>query len=187
MGQDKALLSWPPGGNGTLLAAAIQALSEYCDLVLVVTGNNRTALEPVIDGWGATLVPNPAPEQGQFSSLQTGLRQLLNRGWDNAMVTLVDRPPPKSCTLSRLVDDFLAREHEIWAVVPEYQGKHGHPLLVGREMIEAFLKAPQTANARAVEGAYRNRLRYLSTDDPLVIANLNTPEDYVGLKSLHSI
>ena len=183
MGRDKALLPWPPDANETLLSAAIRALSDHCDLVLVVTGKNSSALEPVVYACGAFLVRNPAPERGQFSSLRTGLQELLNRGRDNAMVTLVDRPPPKLQTLACLVDRFARREHGIWAVVPEYQGKHGHPLLIGREMIEAFLKAPVTSNARDVEHANQERVCYLTTDDPLVTANLNTPADYSSLES----
>ena len=183
MGRDKALLPWPAEGPDTLLSAAIRALSDYCDLVLVVTGNNSSALEPVIYGCGAFLVANPAPERGQFSSLRTGLQELLNRGRDNAMVTLVDRPPPKEPTLTRLVDRFASREHGIWAVVPEYQGKHGHPVLIGREMIEAFLKARLTSNAREIEHANPERVCYLETDDPLVTANLHPPADYSSLES----
>lgn len=183
MGRDKALLPWPPDGRDTLLSAAIRALSDHCDLVFVVTGRNEAALEPVIYGCGAFLIRNPAPERGQFSSLQTGLHELLDRGRDNAMVTLVDRPPPKARTLRQLVEHFAAREHGVWAVVPEYQGKHGHPLVIGREMVEAFLKAPSTANAREIEHANQNRVSYLQTDDPLVTANLNTPADYTSLES----
>lgn len=183
MGRDKALLAWPPDGTGTLLSAAVRALSDHCDLVLVVTGRNEPALAPVIYACGAFLVPNPAPERGQFSSLQTGLQEVLNRGRDNAMVTLVDRPPPNARTLARLLDGFLTRGHAIWATVPEYEGKHGHPVLLGREMIEAFLKAPTTADARQIEHANQNRISYLQTDDPMVIANLNTPADYTSLES----
>jgi molybdenum cofactor cytidylyltransferase len=183
MGRDKALLPWPADGTETLLSAAIRALSDYCDLVLVVTGKNSSALEPVVYGCGAFLVANPAPERGQFSSLRTGLQELLNRGRDNAMVTLVDRPPPKEPTLARLVERFASRKHAIWAVVPEYQGKHGHPILIGREMIEAFLKARLTSNAREIEHANQERVCYLATEDPRVTANLNTPADYTALES----
>jgi molybdenum cofactor cytidylyltransferase len=95
----------------------------------------------------------------------------------------VDRPPPKAATLGGLVNSFEKRNHDIWAVVPEYQGKHGHPILVGREMIEAFLKEPPSANAREIEHANAERIAYIATDDPLVTANVDTLEDYASLKS----
>ena len=184
MRRDKALLPWPPASlNGTILSAAIQALSQCCDMVIVVAGNNEQGLRQVTYGCGAFLVRNPNPERGQFSSLQTGLHDVLSRGRDNAIVTLVDRPPPNAETLSHLVNAFAGRDHGVWAVVPEYQGKHGHPILIGREMIEAFLRAPATANAREIEHANQQRIAYIAVDDRLVAANLDTPEDYAWLES----
>lgn len=183
MGRDKALLPWPSPGHGTLLSSAIQALAAHCELVLVVAGKNEAALEPTVYGCGATLVRNPAPERGQFSSLQTGLQEVLNRGRDSAMVTLVDRPPVKMGTLQMLVDEFSRRGHETWALIPEHKGKHGHPILIGREMMEIFLRAPATANARDIEHANQTRIKYIPIDDPRVTTNVDTPEDFASLKS----
>src|SRR6266849_9783188 len=82
MGRDKALLPWPPeahpssakGGrkdgapaSGTILSAAIQTLSQFCEMVIVVAGDNEKALEAVAYGGGAFLVRNPQPKRGQFS------------------------------------------------------------------------------------------------------------------------
>lgn len=164
--------------TGTILSSTIQALSQVCDLVIVVAGNNASALEPVAYGGGAFLVRNPNPERGQFSSLQTGLHDVLNRGWGDAMVTLVDRPPASAVTLSRLAGEFQKKDHGVWAIVPEYRGKHGHPILIGREMIEAFLQAPATANAREIEHANQARVRYVGVEDAAVAANVDTPEEY---------
>jgi molybdenum cofactor cytidylyltransferase len=150
-------------------------------MVIVVAGSNEQALEPVVYGCGAFLVRNPHPERGQFSSLQAGLHDVLNRGWDSAMVTLVDRPPASAETLSKLVTVFGDRAHGVWAIVPEYQGKHGHPVLIGREMIEAFLRAPATSNAREVEHANQSRISYVTVEDPVVAANVDTPEDYAKI------
>jgi molybdenum cofactor cytidylyltransferase len=185
MGRDKALLPWPPNApaGGTLLSTAINGLSEFCDLVTVVCGKNEAALRPVIYGCGAFLVQNPNPDVGQFSSLQVGVREVLNQGRDSAMVTLVDRPPPQSTTLQSLMDAFTSRDHSVWSVVPEFQGKHGHPILIGREMIEAFLRAPATSIARDIEHANQQRILYVPVNDPFVTANIDTPEQYASLQS----
>lgn len=192
MGRDKALLPWPKmsespsataTSGGTLLSSTIRSLSEWCDLVVVVGGKNANLLQPVVYAESAFLVCNPEPQRGQFSSLQAGLHEVLDRGRDSAMVTLVDRPPAHPGTLQILVQAFSRRRHDIWAVVPEFEGKHGHPILVGREMIEAFLKAPVTSTAREIEHANQNRISYLSVTDPLVAANIDTPQDYLSLQS----
>lgn len=184
MGRDKALLPWPKDStSSTLLSCAIRAFADHCELVLAVGGKNAETIAPVIYAEGASLIRNPAPERGQFSSLQTGLQEVLNRGRDSAMVTLVDRPPPAAKTLGGLVRAFEQRGHEIWAVVPEHDGKHGHPILIGREMMEVFLDAPAISNARDIEHVHQQHISYMSSADPLVITNVDTPQDYVSLES----
>lgn len=190
MGRDKALLPWPPpnptnkASSGTFLSAAIQSLSPFTELVIVVAGKNETNLEAVAYAEGASLVRNPEPERGQFSSLQTGLHEVLNRGRDAAMVTLVDRPPVSAATLQALCEAFnTAITEGKWAVVPEYEGRHGHPILMGREMIEAFLRAPATASARDIQHQHQDRMQYLVVNDPHIRTNVDTPQDYADLSS----
>jgi molybdenum cofactor cytidylyltransferase len=187
MGRDKALLPWPAAAAGqspsseTLLSAAIRSLMLATDFVVVVGGKNEAALAPIVYAHGASLVVNPDPGRGQFSSLQVGLHEVLNHGRDAAMVTLVDRPPVSSTTLKTLREAFGAADQNIWAVVPEFSGKHGHPYLVGREMIEAFVRVPATSIARDIEHTHQKHIQYVSVDDPLVPLNINTPEDYENL------
>ncbi len=187
MGRDKALLPWPPSAAGfettdTFLSAAIRLFFSRVDVMLVVAGKNEIALAPIVYANGASLVVNPDPARGQFSSLRIGLQEVLNRGRDAAMVTLVDRPPLRVETIATLEAAFeRATAQRKWAVIPEYQGKHGHPILAGREMIEAFLKAPETSNAREVEHAHQSQIEYVPVDDPLVALNVDTPEQYAAL------
>ena len=188
MGRDKALLPWPPvaspvGSTETFLSSAIRSLSPSSDFVVVVAGQNEASLTPIVYINGASLVVNPDPSRGQFSSLQIGLREVLNRGRDGAIITLVDRPPARASTVRLLRDAFESAPTSIWAVVPEVSGKHGHPYIAGREMIEAFLHEPASGNAREVEHRYQNHVQYLAVDDPFVALNINTPEDYAGLVS----
>jgi molybdenum cofactor cytidylyltransferase len=188
MGRDKALLPWPPQAAGsaitadTFLSAAIRLFFSHVDVVLVVAGKNEAALAPVVYANGASLVVNPDPGRGQFSSLRVGLQEVLSRGRDAAMITLVDRPPVRMETIETLELAFeLAATHRKWAAIPEYQGKHGHPILAGRELIEAFLRAPETSNARDVEHAHQGEIEYVAIDDLLVAGNVDTPEQYASL------
>jgi molybdenum cofactor cytidylyltransferase len=189
MGRDKALLPWPPAATGqapstgTFLSAAIHSLALATEFVVVVVGKNEAVLAPIIYARGASLVVNPDPGRGQFSSLQVGLHDVLNHGRDAAMITLVDRPPVRAATVQTLRDAFEAADQNIWAVVPEFSGKHGHPYLAGREMMEAFLRVPATSTARDIEHAHQQHIQYVKVDDPLVALNINTPEEYGGLRS----
>ena len=212
MGRDKALLPWPPenrvaqatspvlaarstaaadewfshtpaaGVTGTFLSAQIKLLQPFTEMVIVVAGQNENALAPVVYALGAYLVRNPAPERGQFSSLRIGVQEVLNRGRDAAILTLVDRPPAKPATVQRIREVFCASDPTAtWAVVPECSGRHGHPIAAGREMITAFLDAPESSTARDVEHASQSHILYLPVDDTNIIVNVNTPEDYAAL------
>jgi molybdenum cofactor cytidylyltransferase len=187
MGRDKALLPWPPAAAGqapsgeTFLSAAIRSLSVATEFIVVVVGKNEAGLAPIVYADGASLVVNPDPSRGQFSSLQVGLHEVLNHGRDAAMITLVDRPPVSGATIHALREAFAAANQNFWAVIPEFSGKHGHPYLIGREMIEAFLRVPPTTTARDIEHQHQKHIQYVPVDDPLVALNINTPEDYKKL------
>jgi len=187
MGTDKALLPWPPSLPGqpqsteTFLSAAIRSFALSTDFVVTVVGKNEAALAPVAYANAASIVVNPDPSRGQFSSLQVGLQEVLNHGRDAAMITLVDRPPLSRATIQLLREAFESATPNIWAVVPEFSGRHGHPYLVGRELIEVFLQAPPTASAREIEHRHQDRIQYVAVDDRYVTLNINTPEEYAGL------
>src|SRR5205085_2753809 len=123
MGSEKALLAWPPasaegrGSSTTFLQAHIAQLKRFSDLVIVVVGENRESLLPVVYASGAFAVHNPEPARGQFSSLQLGVQEVLNRGRDAALVTPVDKPPVTVTTLVRLHTEFTASRFHTWAVV----------------------------------------------------------------------
>ena len=193
MGKDKALLPWPPSAQpyaglaDTFLGAHLTALRSHCDFVTVVAGATFEQLAPVVYSLGGSLLRNSAPELGQFSSLKLGVQDVLNRGRDSAIIALVDRPPVRPETLDKLHAEFLAAsEEDLWGVVPEFDGQHGHPFFAGRDLIEAFLRAQLTTTARDIMHSLSSHLRYVPVDDPHVSLNVNTPEDYANLRQVTS-
>ena len=179
MGTDKAMLELP--GNGiTFLEAQIRSLAPHCELAIVVGGANAEVLRPTIYARAAFLVVNPDPSRGQFSSLQVGLQEVLNRGRDKALITHVDRVPAASTTIAKLKQQ-ATNTAEPWLFVPEHNGQHGHPVLARREMIEVWLKSSVATTAREVEHAHQSRIEYVPVDDPHIFANVNTPEEYQRL------
>lgn len=193
MGTDKALLPWPPeeraAGSSpgpTLLSTAIATLKAQADTVIVVAGRNAATLAPVVSACGSLLVVNPDPDRGQFSSLQAGLREAVNQGCDAAIIMPVDCPPPSEATLVRLRAEFeRAIASGKWAVAPENNGKHGHPLIASPALIDAFLAAPVSSNAREVKRAHAERIKYLAVAEPQIGVDLNTPEEYEAFTSQH--
>jgi molybdenum cofactor cytidylyltransferase len=183
MGTDKALLPWPPDTSDgtTLLSAHIAALRRHTEAVFVVAGRNAERLQPVIAACGAERVVNPEPERGQFSSLQIGLRAAVNRGFANAMITPVDCPPLSPASLAQLRAGFeRALRQGRWAVTPEHEGRHGHPLLAGSALIEAMLGASLTSNAREVKRTHAQHFLSVLVPEKLESAGMNTPAEYAS-------
>jgi molybdenum cofactor cytidylyltransferase len=190
MGRDKALLPWPPSAPGTaasgqtLLSAAIVALRPFTDAIVVVAGKNIDNIAPVVIANGASLVQNQAPELGQFSSLQVGLHEVLARGCDAAMITLVDCPPLSEASMEKLRASFdRALALGKWGVAPENNGRRGHPLLANRALIDAFLGAPVASNAREVKRAHAAMIEPVPVADSLLSVDVNTPEEYAALSA----
>lgn len=189
MGTDKASLPWPPQTPGetsssryTLLSAALLAFDRFTHINVVVAGRNADTVGSTVGACGAYLVRNPDPDRGQFSSLQIGLRAVLDHGCNAAIITPVDCPPLSASSLERLYHAFLgAVLADFWAVIPEHEGKHGHPLLAGRDLIDAFLDAPVTGNAREVLRAHASRIVYVPVPEALTKTGLNTPRDYAAI------
>jgi molybdenum cofactor cytidylyltransferase len=188
MGIDKALLPWPPPSPNetgssphTLLSAALLAFDPITRINIAVAGKNADTIATLVGACGAYLVRNRTPEKGQFGSLQIGLRAVLDRDCNAAIITPVDCPPLSAASLERLRLAFLgAVAADLWAVVPEHEGTHGHPLLANRNLIDAFLKAPITGNAREVLHANASRIVYVPVPESLAKAGLNTIEDYAA-------
>ena len=165
-----------------MLSAAIAALKPFTEAVVVVAGNNAEMIASVVASNGASIVRNPAPERGQFSSMQGGLREAVARGFDAAMITLVDCPPLSRASIEKLRNAFdAALANGRWGVAPEHGGKRGHPLVVDRKLIDAFLAAPVSSNAREVKRAHAGMIEAVSVPDSLVSVDVNTPEEYRAL------
>ena len=185
-GQDTALLPWRDVTDGTFLSAAISALQPVTELVIVVAGANAPNLQPITDSAAAFLVVNPGPQQEEFSSLRIGLQEVLNRGRDAAIVTVPDRPAAQLATIAQVKEAFLTGAEKVWAAVPDFQGTYGCPYVIGREMIEAFLRAPAQSSAGDVIQANQEHILYVPVNDPLVAAGVDTPEEHEKLRAGNS-
>ncbi len=174
MGRPKALLEYR---GETFLDRQISLYSSFGAKVICVLG---------YDAWGiarglqraaeAVLVLNPAPERGQLSSLQCGLRALCP-GTEAFFFTPADSPGVRRETLEAMLHALRAGDADV--LQPEIDGRHGHPVLAAAKMAEALLALPAGASARdAIRAARR---RFLPVDDPFVLLDVDTPESYQRL------
>ena len=171
MGSPKALLRYR---DATFLDTLTALLAPHCAPVIVVLGANaeeiRAAARP-----SATFVFNPDFALGMTTSMQCGLRAVPPDS-DGVLFTLVDHPAASAPTVTGL----LAGPHNLLRV-PRYRGERGHPIWFSRELVPEFLALPPGGVARDVVARHVDRTEYLDLDDPGIVADIDSPEDYRAL------
>jgi len=176
MGQPKALLPIQPGR--TFLGRVLATLSEAGIAPLVVV--SRTAVD-IGDVWdearSADVVQtiNPDPARGQLSSLVCGLAALAAPP-PAVLMTLVDVPLPRVDTVRLLVDAW--RRTQAPLVRPVFDGRHGHPAIFGAALLNGLRAADLSAGAQPIVRAFADRAIDVDVDDPGVLVDIDTPEDY---------
>jgi len=176
MGRPKALLEYEGEAFVHRLA---RMMDEVCGRVAVVVGYDAACVRAAVPD-GTVVVENPRPELGMLSSLQCGLRGVMDA--DAVLFLPVDHGALRAATVAAIA----AEPAEAEIVVPECQGRHGHPVRVSRSIAFELLALPPTAQARDVIRRHRDITRYVSVDDPAAIAGVNRPEDYRALVEARS-
>jgi molybdenum cofactor cytidylyltransferase len=179
MGRAKALLSTGPGGPTFVRYLSANLLAGGVADVLVVgrPGDDGLRAEVESAGPGVRFVVNAHADNGQLSSVIAGLNAADRPGVHAVMVTPVDTPLIQPDTVRALLTIFATRRPPI--VRATYHGRHGHPVIFGREMFEALRHADLAIGAKAVLRAEAARLVDVEVDDPGVVHDIDEPGDYV--------
>jgi molybdenum cofactor cytidylyltransferase len=172
MGRDKALL--PYAGTTFLEHLARLFLAHVTPLVVVLGHHADQIRAALLDLPNLHIALNLDYSLGQLSSLQTGLRHLPPDV--PALVTLVDHPAVAPSTLRAILDHANAP-----LVIPRYQQRRGHPILLSPPLICEILALPPEATAKQVVHAHLPEAVLLDLDDPGILRDIDTPEDYQTL------
>ena len=169
MGRDKALLTYR---GRTFLEANIQMLrAAGLERIVVVLGYHADEIQRAVDLRGIQVVINANYPQGQTSSLQAGLRALEKDEPEAVILSLVDHPAftPES------VKSLLANFHQSGAplVIPTYRDRRGHPVLMGRQIIDELLRLPCDAGADSVVRRYRSATRFVEVEDDAIVMDVD--------------
>lgn len=100
-----------------------------CEPVVVVLGARAEEVRTRADLSGTRTIDNRAWPTGMGSSLRAGLSALDDVPVDAALVLLVDTPGVTAGAVRRVLEH--AGPHAL--VMATYQGRPGHPVLLGRE------------------------------------------------------
>lgn len=178
MGTPKALLSI---AGETFLDRLIGLFVSMCEPLVVVLGHDSVRVRGGLQGPSrAVFIINPDPNRGMLSSLQCGLAA-LPENTAGVIFTPVDFPTFHAATLVRIATTFHEGGSDV--VIPRYRGAKGHPVCVSSRIVRELLRLPSTAQARELIRDYRGHTRFVDVEDPGIVADVDTPDDYAKLLS----
>ena len=179
MGQPKMLLPW---GETTVLGQVISTVQRAgLKEIIVVSGGAREEVEAIASAHGARTVFNPEFANGEMlSSIQAGLREIAPSalsGKEGALIVLGDQPQVQERSARAVVSRFEETKSNL--VVPSYQMRRGHPWLVARPLWEEILVMRATESPRDFLNRHASEIEYVIVDNPSILADLDTPDDYL--------
>ncbi|HGF0769980.1 TPA: NTP transferase domain-containing protein [Kluyvera georgiana] len=174
MGQWKMMLPWQ---DGTILDASIKNARRCCSHIILVTGFRHEELITRYSGIpNMTLIYNPDFRQGLYSSVKAGIQALRH---DYCFITHGDLP----CLDDGVFDELWQQRFE-GTLLPYYAGVPGHPILTSTGNLQQCLSDTHQTSVRQclLTGPYRK----LTLNNPAIILDIDTPEDFTRLNKNHN-
>ena len=156
-------------GGVPLIERTIGSLREAgVDDIVLVVGPETGLLTEARD---VTVVVNPDPSRGMFSSLQAGLEDVLA---DAILVLPGDMPFVLPSTIRSLIQVYEARGG---IVSPRCNGKRGHPIVMPPILQRSVLAAGPSSTLHHVLKVHPELRIDLDVEDGGVLHDVDTKED----------
>lgn len=173
MGSPKMLL---PYKGMTVIEKVIEnVLSAGITDPLIVLGADREEIQEVIRGCPVTHCYNERYKDGMLSSVQCGFNS-LPQDCRAVLVIPGDMPMIGATEIVRVIDKFCESGKGI--VMPEHNGKRGHPLMIDIKYRSEVLSLPPDKGLRELALRHPADVTVVATDDPAVLRDLDTVQDY---------
>lgn len=140
--------------------------------VVVVSAESEAAIASALDGLPVTVVVNPDPARGMFSSIQCGVAG-MGEG-EQGVLLPGDMPYVQPATVAAVL---AAATRTRMTVSASHEGRRGHPIALSAALVARILSAPATA----VLSEERSREPFLTIEvpDPGVHRDVDRPEDLI--------
>lgn len=170
MGSPKPLL---PLGERTVIDQVLDivAVAGVAEIVLVLGPSGEIVAETIRQR-AVRIVWNRADESDMADSLRAGLAG-LPPAVESLLVFLPDHPLVLPQTVRLLLSEQARRPDLI--LLPTHAGRRGHPILLPRAILAELAHLP---TLRDVIRRDPDRVREVATDDPGILQDMDTPEEY---------
>jgi molybdenum cofactor cytidylyltransferase len=192
-GESKQLLDYH--GQPFIRAVAKTALASGLSPVVVVSGANAEAVEAAVSDLPVVLARNSGWQNGQSSSIRTGLQALRHpdlpnvsyatfepgggwKGFGAAIFLLADQPQLTSTVLRALIEQHAQTLAPV--LVPLVAGRRANPVLFDQATFHDLLSLTGDVGGRAIFSKYS--VAYLPWQDESLLMDVDTPDDLERLR-----
>jgi molybdenum cofactor cytidylyltransferase len=173
MGSQKLLL---PLGKGTMIERVVdQVLDSAVDQVVVVLGADHQKVRQALADRPVKFCHNKEHKKGMFSSVICGLKALPENA-GTALIYLGDQPGIPPAVTNAVIDAYNEELYGI--VIPVYQDRRGHPLLVDLKYRREIENLDLEQGLRALRHHFPQDVLEVEVDEPGILVDIDTQEDY---------
>ena len=175
MGAFKPLL---PFGQTTVIRQCIQHLRQAgIDDIVVVLGHQAAEVQRSLTDLNLRFVINPHPESQMGASIAYGINE-LSPETEAVLIALVDQPAVPPEVIKTIMSEWTAG-HSL--IVPEFQGRGGHPVLVDLRFRRELLNLDSSGGLRSFLEGHRDLVQRLQVNSPFIARDMDTWDDYLAL------
>ncbi|HYP54411.1 MAG TPA: nucleotidyltransferase family protein, partial [Pyrinomonadaceae bacterium] len=177
MGAFKPLLPFPSGR--TAVEACIESLrAAGVGEIVVVVGHRADEVRAALKGAAVEFAVNDEPESEMGVSVARGVEKVSDKA-RAVLVGLVDQPAVTPEDVRGVLEARAGSGARL--VVPTWEGRGGHPVLVDLAFREELLGVVAREGLRALFDAHREEVLRLPAASPYVARDVDTWEDYRAL------
>ncbi len=180
MGQPKGLLDW---NSQPLIAHQVDQINRSrISQLIIVLGHQSEQYEPWIDfgDLQTKIVRNENWEEGKSSSIRNGL-SVIDGHFKAILFVNVDQP-----VTAPIINSLLNSTEQTEALIhiPVCNGRRGHPILISSQLMAALTKlSEETQGLKSIIRDHADQVADVRIDDPSILFNFNTTQDYLGRKT----
>lgn len=176
MGAFKPLL---PFGPTTVIRSCLDNLKAggVCD-VTVVVGHRADDLKAALAELDYVhFVVNPDPSSEMGASIERGVAS-LSASTQAVLIALTDQPAIPATMIRQIVDAWRAGAK---LVIPEFNGRGGHPVLVSLDFRDELLRLDPEQGLKGFFDAHKDQVVRLRVNSSYIARDLDTWDDYRAL------
>ena len=166
-----------PFQGTTILGTVIENLSRSkIDKSLMVIGCDRDEILKSIENYSISHYYNENYKQGMLSSVKTAFRSLPET-FEAVLIFPGDQPLITPEAINSVITAY--RESRKGIVIPVFEKKRGHPLLVDRKYREEVEKLADAEGLRGLSRKFPDDVLEVEVGLPGILRDIDTPEEYL--------